>query len=290
VHNNKDAGALYIRFKREADRALDDSPHPIERIQSEGKLPKDPAKIETEASLADMRKLEALGYAFAIEDDPKYATKAREFVLAWAKVNHSAGDPIDDTNLEPLIFAYDLTRETFSQEERRIVEAYLQEVVTAELTTAKLKRNNHYNNWHSHRLKIVGLIAFVLQDKPLIEQTVAMYKEQIDHNLEPDGSSYDFHQRDALHYHTYDLAPLLTLAIAAQSNGVDLYSYRSTKGATLGKGVDILAAVCSGRQDACRVCELKSCLRPQASGRWAKGVPGGLDIRAAVSDVGGRAG
>ena len=40
-------------------------------------------------------------------------------------------------------------------------------------------------------------------------------KKQIAANLRPDGSSLDFHERDALHYHCYDLEPLLTLAIAA---------------------------------------------------------------------------
>lgn len=65
----------------------------------------------------------------------------------------------------------------------------------------------------------MGLIGFVLHDEPLIDRTVAAYKEQIDHNLLPDGSSYDFHERDALHYHIYDITPLLTLAIAARNSG-----------------------------------------------------------------------
>ena len=193
-----------------------------------------------------MRKLEALGYAYAVESDPKYAAKAREFVLAWAKQNHSLGDPIDDTNLEPLIWVYDLTRETFSPAERKTVDAYLQEVVTAELTTAKLKHNNGYNNWHSHRLKIVGLVALALHDKSLTDEVIALYKDQIDHNLERDGSSRDFHVRDALHYHIYDIAPLLTLAIAARGNGIDLYGYQSPKGATLSTAVDFLVPFATG--------------------------------------------
>jgi hypothetical protein len=127
-----------------------------------------------------------------------------------------------------------------------MVDAYLQGVVAAEMATAKAKAQNHYNNWHSHRLKIVGLIALLLHDAPLVEQTVRMYKEQIDHNIEPDGSTYDFHERDALHYHIYDLEPLLTLAIAAKGNGIDLYSYQSPRGGSLSKGVQFLIPFAQG--------------------------------------------
>jgi hypothetical protein len=248
AQTDKDVGAMAAIFKRLANKALNDKPNPIEKIQTEGKLPKDPAKLKTEDSLADMAKLELLGNAYALTEDPKYAAKAKEFILAWAKTNHSAGDPIDDTNLEPLLFTYDLTRDTFSADELQVVDAYLREVVAAELATAKKHDYNHFNNWNSHRLKIVGLIGFLLHDKSLIEQTVRMYKDQIDHNLEADGSSYDFHERDALHYHVYDLAPLLSLAIAAKENDIDLYSYQSPKGATLRKGIDFLIPFANGTQ------------------------------------------
>ena len=246
VRNDNGAGAMFATFKREADRSLSDQPRPIDEIQTEGKLPQDLVKIKTEESLADMAKLMSFSYAYAVTGDAKYAAKAREFVLAWAKVNRSNGDPIDDTNLEPLLFTYDLTRNTFSPGELQMVDAYLQGVAAAEMATAKAKAQNHYNNWHSHRLKIVGLIALLLHDTPLVEQTVRMYQEQIDHNIEPDGSTYDFHERDALHYHIYDLEPLLTLTIAAKGNGIDLYSYQSSRGGSLSKGVQFLIPFAQG--------------------------------------------
>jgi Alginate lyase len=246
VQNDQVVAALYSEQKRAADRALADNPKPIDVILTEGKLPQDPAKLKTEASLGDMQKIGALGYAFAVSVDPKYADKAREFILTWARTNHSAGDPIDDTNLEPLIVTYDLTRNTFSSDDRAIVDKYLRDVAAAELATAKSKKNNHYNNWHSHRLKIVGLIAFTLHDQALIDETTRLYKDQIDHNIEADGSTYDFHERDALHYHLYDVAPLLTLAIVAQNSGVDLYSYRSQSGATLRSAIDFLLPYAQG--------------------------------------------
>ena len=39
-----------------------------------------------------------------------------------------AGDPIDDTNLEPLVVAYDLTRDTFPPDARKTVDTHLNRI------------------------------------------------------------------------------------------------------------------------------------------------------------------
>jgi hypothetical protein len=246
VRSDQDAAAMFAVLKREADQSLSDQPEPIERIQTEGKLPGDPARIKSRDALADMGKLMSLGWVYAVTGESKYAAKARQFILAWTIVNRSKGDPIDDTSLEPLLLSYDLTRGIFSPEERQFVDAHLQGVAAAEMASAKKDANNQYNNWHSHRLKIVGLIALSLHDRPLIEQIARMYRDQIDHNIESDGSTTDFHERDALDYHIYDLEPLLTLAIAAQGNGIDLYSYQSPHGGSLSKGIQFLIPFAQG--------------------------------------------
>ena len=85
-----------------------------------------------------------------------------------------------------------------------------------------------------------------MHDKEAIDKTVALYIDQIDHNLHADGSSYDFYERDALHYHMYDIEPLLTLAIAARNSGVDLYGYQSREGASLAKAVAFLLPFAQG--------------------------------------------
>ena len=46
------------------------------------------------------------------------------------------------------------------------------------------------------------------------------YRRQVAVDLDADGSSFDCHERDALHYHLYTLQPLLTLALAARRNGI----------------------------------------------------------------------
>lgn len=241
----KDAAAKaeFAYIKGQADLALGAAPNPIHTIRTEGKLAGDPDKVATQTSLRDMRALSVLGYAFEITGDAKYADKARSFVLAWARVNQPTGDPIDETNLEPLIVAYDQTLESFSSSERRSVDAYLRRIIDAEWGARQVT-----SNWQSHRLKIVGLAAFVLKDDALIARAIEGFKKQIGANLNRDGSSYDFRERDALHYHVYDLEPLLTLAIAARNNGLELYDYTGKAGGSLRKSVNFLVPYCTGEK------------------------------------------
>jgi hypothetical protein len=244
TQENPVAKAEFTALKEEADAALRDRPNPIRKIQTEGKLAGDPDKVATQSSLKDMRKLWALGYAYEISGEGKYAGKARTFILAWSGTNRPTGDPIDETNLESLIVAYDQTRETFSPEDRTTADGYLRRVIQAEWDARQ-----GITNWQSHRLKIVGLAAYVLRDDALVARAVKGFRDQIAANLNPDGSSYDFHERDALHYHVYDLEPLLALAIAAHSHGLDLYDYTSPEGASLRRSVHFLIPFCTGEEE-----------------------------------------
>jgi hypothetical protein len=224
-----------------ADEALRQTPKPIRLIQTEGKLAGDPVKVATQAALRDMQALTDLGYAYLLTGDSRYADKARLFVLAWARINQPTGDPIDETNLEPLIVSYDLTRSSYSDEDKSAADGYLRRLIHAEWGARQVT-----NNWQSHRLKIVGLAAYVLGDDALVARAIDGMREQINVNLNADGSSYDFIERDALHYHVYDLEPLLTLAIAASNHGLDLYDFKGARGGSLRLSVYFLIPYCTG--------------------------------------------
>lgn len=251
VKNDKNAAHQFSRVQAEADEALAAIPNPVKIIESEGRLKSDPGKVTTLKSLKDMPKAEALGWAFAATGEARYGGKAKEFVLAWARLNEPQGDPINETKLEPMLVAYDLTQAVFSANEKAAVETWLRKIAEALIEHQKKKgKATSFNNWHSHRLKMLGLCGWLLQDKALIERTIAGCQEQIAHNLQPDGSSFDFHERDALHYHCYDLEPLLTLATTARQEGVDIdfFHFTAPNGASLAKAVEFLVPYCEGTQ------------------------------------------
>lgn len=243
------AKSMYNKVLKAADKALNLSPDPIDKIQTEGKLDSDPAKKATQISLKDMPLTYSLGMAYILTDDARYANKAKEYLLAWAGVNQPTGDPIDETNLEPMIRTYELLKDQFMDSEKTAIETWLAHIADSEIYSRKKGKETSFNNWNSHRLKIIGLIAFTLKNQKYLDYTIQGFKKQIAEDLFPDGQSYDFQVRDALHYHCYTLEPLLTLCIDAKLNGLDLFNYVSPNGCSLQKSVEFLIPFVTGEKE-----------------------------------------
>jgi hypothetical protein len=235
-------------IKATADRALKENPRPVKRIVSEGRLHSDPEKTRSLEARRDLFKIEALGYAYIATDRPEYGDKGRQFILAWARAYVSDGNPINETEFVRLMKGYDLTRTLFSATERGEIEGWLLRMAEKEKTSVNPAGTSAKNNHYSHRLKIIGHVAYLLADSPLIRWTVAEYRRHLEGNLNPDGSTFDFHQRDALHYHVYDLLPLVELCLAAEQSGDRLYDYATSKAATLEKAIAFLIPYITGEK------------------------------------------
>ncbi|HTB85873.1 MAG TPA: alginate lyase family protein [Candidatus Sulfotelmatobacter sp.] len=244
IATNPEAKAQFLVLQRTAQRALNGTPDPVEKIITEGRLAGNPDKVRTDKSLADMTRIQSLAWTWAATDDARFAAKAREFILAWAKLNQPDGDAINETQLEPLITSYDLLRGTFSDADRQTVDDWLR-------NHAQVSWKDHRGlkeNWYSHRLKTVGLIGWTIGDATLVAEVVNGFQRQINSNIKPDGATTDFYLRDAFHYHLYDVEPLLTLARVAERNGKDFYGFKATNGATLGSGVAFVVPYADGEK------------------------------------------
>lgn len=226
-------------WQKTADAALSDNPNPIDTIHTEGRLQGDPKKAASWEAFKDMRKMYALALIYRVSGDKKYLNKAIAYLAAWSKQNIPNGDPIDDTNLDPAVEAYDLIKTDIDAANNKLITGWLAQTAQMEINKMKKGKTTSYNNWHSHRLKEVGEIGFAINDKKYIDFATEGIKTQIGKNLLPDGSSIDFKLRDALHYHAYDLEPLLKLAIIIKrATGVDYYTYESPEQTSIKKSVD----------------------------------------------------
>ena len=246
-----DAGAAtaFDPVKNLADKSLGETPNPIRRIVSEGRLHTDPEKKKSLAARRDLFKIEALGLAYALLGKMSYGKKARDYVLAWARAYEPDGNPINETEFPRLMKAYDLTRALFSASDRSQVEPWFLRMAERQRAGIKPSSTTSKNNHHSHRLKIIGHVAFLLPDSTLIGWVVDDAKRHLEVNLNPDGSTFDFQQRDALHYHVYDLLPLVELATAADKNKIDLYGYTTRQQATLEKSIAFLIPYVTGEKE-----------------------------------------
>ncbi len=249
IEQDASAKAEYKKLEAIADESLNVNPSPIDTITLEGKLQGDPKKTASNLAVKDMARMYGSALVYKVENDKEYLKNAVQYLLAWAKVNHSKGDPIDDTNLDPAIETYDMLKANINPANNAVIVNWFKEAANAEIKTWNPAKVNGYNNWTSHRLKIIGEIGFAINDADLQKIAIDGIKKQIALNLYADGSGFDFKERDALHYHAYTLEPLLKLAIVLKrATGVDYYTYVSDKQSSIKKSVEWFAPYLNGEK------------------------------------------
>jgi hypothetical protein len=114
-------------------------------------------------------------------------------------------DPIDEADLIDLLLGFDLVQEQLSastiektrQLGRRLATGYLGTRLVGDPSTG-------LNNWQSHRIKLATAGAYLAGDTELIAGARKGFMEQVSRNIDTDGRTYDFGQRDAMHYVVYD--------------------------------------------------------------------------------------
>src|SRR6478735_5406619 len=189
IKQDSSAGKLYASIKSRAENALTQTPDPIDTVISEGHLATDPKKIRTVKSLKDIDRIYSLAIAYKVEGNKTYLQKVAEYITAWATVNQPQGNPINDTKFEDLLFAYDLVRNEMPNDQQQVVDSWLQKMADAEIKTGLQKtKKTSFNNWNSHRLKVIGFIAYILNNEQYKRHIAVELPAQIEKNLLPDGS------------------------------------------------------------------------------------------------------
>lgn len=247
VELDPEAAALWKNIKAEVVPFLDDLPRPLTVLNYQGLLDTDPLRIATEDHLKDMDKLALMTWAFSARPAPEYGEPIRKFILAWASAFKPTGNPINENKLEAVILGYYLVKPLFTATERTTIEAWMNDIAGKEMA------GRSDNNWETKRIYIVGQIGLILGNKTYEDFALERYRSYIQASLRPDGTSVDFEQRDALHYHTSGLDPLLVFAhiirqFRSGGAGADLYRYQSPSGASLMKSVHFVDAYARGEK------------------------------------------
>lgn len=241
------AGSPRAQAIRFADRVLDRTPHAMNRIHVEGTLPHQGIYDESREALRDFPAARDLALAARLTGEARYAEAASRLIAAWLDRYRPSFNPIDETGFDALILAYDLLPPSYRAPiatpmlgfMRALSRGYLDRIATVTGTIAT-------NNWQSHRVKLAVLSAFESGEADTIERAQRAFAAQLGANLRPDGSTYDFELRDAIHYVVYDLEPLVLAALAAARHGTDWYAAASPNEASLAKSLDWLAPYADG--------------------------------------------
>lgn len=236
----------------EAQAHMNDTPHPLVRLHTEGTLPHDgiyDVSVEAEKELDLMRDT---ALAWRATGDPRFLKMVDRFLLAWVKTYTPSFNPIDETRLDSLILAYDLTASALTASTRNVTVNFLLQLGSGYIADVDAQKRpldkNFANNWQSHRVKLIAMTAFALDDRKMIDAARRLFLVQLQNNIGGDGQVRDFGERDALHYVVYDLEPLTMAALAARRHRIDWLTQRAQNGASLQAALDWLAPYALGKR------------------------------------------
>lgn len=229
-----------------------DAPHALAQLHTEGTLPHQGIYDQSVEAAKDFELMRNAALAWRATGDERFLRLADRLLAAWVTTYEPSFNPIDETKLDGLILAYDMTASALPVKTRNAAIAFLQKLARGyiERIDAQPRPLEHTfaNNWESHRVKLIAMAAFTLDDRRLIDAAQRLFVEQIGTNIAPDGTALDFRERDALHYVTYDLQPLVMAALAARRHNRNWLRERSPSGSTLDTALAWLAPYALGRK------------------------------------------
>ncbi len=231
-----------------AKAALTRPPGAIPQLHTEGTLPGKGIREISLKAKEDQPIVLNLALAWRLTGDRAYLDQAGRYLEAWADVYQMSFNPIDETGFDALIMAYDLTEADLPAATRAKLDPFWRRMAVGYLDAMDAKPRNFDTNWQSHRVKLAAMAAFQTGDAKLIDRARAAYRAQVTANLLADGTVHDFHERDAIHYVTYDLDPLMMAALAAQAHGEDWFTWRNAAGANLPGALAWLAPYAKGEK------------------------------------------
>jgi hypothetical protein len=245
-----ETGKLREALLDAAREAMRRTPSPLHAIHYQGLLDSDPKREATVGALADMTALAQLYGAELVSPDPGRRKRMVEFLVAWARTYEVTGDTINENKLEPMIGAFDLVRDSTDDVSRALMSDFLRKLAATQIDREDRIPNN---NWRAKQIKLVGAIGVVLGVPEFVEYAVGATRRYVETSLRPDGSSRDFEERDALHYHVSGLVPLLQWAITAELRGVvsrrdSLYEYTAPNGSSLRASVEFVKPYATGQK------------------------------------------
>jgi hypothetical protein len=206
----------FAAMRAEAEAAVDVVPSPIAEIKYEGHVSNHPDRRRTAFHLQDMRRLHALNWVAAVTGEPQYLDAARQIVAAWVPVSRPTGNDVNDNKLNPIIVFYHLFKDDLPAGERAATRAWVEQLL--DVHEQHMSRDGQGNRF-AKRVKLVALAAIALDDKAAVEASTKALRAYLARSLRANGTSFDYEQRDALHYHVGGLDIPMEVALNLAANG-----------------------------------------------------------------------
>lgn len=231
-----------------AEAAARRPPQAMARIRTEGRLPTDPVARASSAAKTDWYSMLMLALAAQQDQAAGYGPVLERYFAAWVAVFEPQFNPISESQFHWLAMAYEFGSTHLSPATEARTVALFHSMATGYLSPPRTAVSMLRNNWQSHRVKLAATLAYAINDTTLIARSRDAFQKQLSDNIAADGMVRDFQERDALHYVTYSLEPLLIAALVAARHGDDWYSLQGSNGATLEQALKWLAPYADGEK------------------------------------------
>jgi hypothetical protein len=262
------------------------APNPLPHVHTEGTLPHMGIRdrsIEAERDWPVMLHA-ALNWRAGVNE--KSFGTAHRFLIGWVDTYQPNLNPIDETNLDTMIDTYAILAERLEPDERQRISAWLDKWgwnYVGSIEHAPKSGGTWTNNWQSHRIKLVTMIAAATDDDKMFAEARSLFRRQVKLNLLPDWQVMDFAERDALHYVVYDLEPLLRAALAAKAyRDEDWYHWQAASHASIAKSVAWLTPYATGEKEHQEFVHSRVAFDAQRAAAGVKGFTGAFDVRDAA--------
>lgn len=241
---------LVNSLQQRAIRQLDTPPSPLAHIHTEGSLPHQGIFDQSVKAKRDWLRMRDFALAWSASADPRLLQALARYLDAWTESYQVSFNPIDETDLDALIDSYAITARSLPATTGQQTAAFLRSMAKGyilRIRQAKTPLSGTFiNNWNSHRIKLITLSAVALQDEAMLKTAGELYLQHIANNISAQGETWDFQERDALHYVTYDLEPLVRAAIAARQAGEQWLERKGRQGGSLQQALDWLRPYAEG--------------------------------------------
>ncbi|GAB3096113.1 hypothetical protein GCM10027217_10920 [Pseudomaricurvus hydrocarbonicus] len=201
----------------QAEQALKRQPSPVSSLRSAGVEDKnDPYFIASRAALQDSDSAVILALSYVAFNRKEFHEMAKFILLKWSEVNIPTGNPIDETRLDGLVWAFAIICEELNADEVDKISEYFEAMYQAKKKW-KFGPKTALNNHKTHQLKMQMLIARALGNVDGFRSASESAAEHVQINIDAStGESIDYIQRDALYYHVYDLEAWLDIALISE--------------------------------------------------------------------------
>jgi hypothetical protein len=238
-----DAAAVLPSVTQRLTPLLDSTPKPMAHIHTEGTLPHQGIRDESIEAKKQLPIMRDAAFAWRAGAGEAYFQLAQRYLNAWVSVYQPNFNPIDETNFDALIETYAVIAPKMDAKSKAAADTFLRawakgyiaSIEARKIVSVSPQATTWDNNWQSHRIKLITMIAVALDDPALFADARRLFQAQVQANIKPNGETIDFAERDALHYVIYGVEPLGQATLAARLKGEDWFNYQAPSGSSVAR-------------------------------------------------------